>query len=457
MMGQNKKYTRRDFNKKLVKTAALVSGYQMFCKKSPTDNGGYTGNAIVYVVNDEDAVTSSNEINQTVVQSMMDTGIRRMTGLENIGEAWKSLFPGITRKKKISIKVNCIARGEHTKGLATNPEVVFCIVNGLTGMEVDGAAFPEENIIVWDRSDFELRCADYSINKGSTGVKCFGTREEISRSGQRGGYSSTGHDVNGRTQYLSEILTDNTDYLINLSVFKNHTGSGVTLSLKNHYGSCWSPYSMHSSDGRCDPYIAALNALTPIRNKQVICICDAIYGIVTGGPMGPPQVTPKSLIFSKDSVALDTTGSIMLKNHGCNTVGLARHISTASMSPYNLGTNITSNIEVVNIENPSAGLEKVQSLPAVTGKFRVFQNYPNPVKEKTVFSYQLFKPAEVKLDIFDIQGKHILRLIDKHQGSGYYRKAVDRKFLKNSFTANGTFTAKFQIDNFSQDLHMHVV
>ena len=64
------------------------------------------------------------------------------------------------------------------------------------------------------------------------------------------------------------------DYMINLSVLKNHGTAGVTLSMKNHYGTCDDPGSIHG--GYCDPYIPALNNLSPIRDKQVLNICDAI-------------------------------------------------------------------------------------------------------------------------------------------------------------------------------------
>lgn len=41
------------------------------------------------------------------------------------------------------------------------------------------------------------------------------------------------------------------------------------------------------------------------KEKQVINICDALFGVVSGGPGGYPQEVPKSMIFSRDPVAHD--------------------------------------------------------------------------------------------------------------------------------------------------------
>ena len=358
MRDKNRTYSRRDFSKKILKSAAGFAGISFFCKKSPSSPGnGNNGDDLiiekspVIAVKHDNSTISYYEVDPDIVQNMVDAGIKRLTEIDNVGEAWKSVFPGITRDKKISIKVNCIARQDHLRGLASHPEVAYSIVNGLKLMNVEGSAFPEENITIWDRSEFELERADYTINRGPAGVKCYGTRYEISQYGLIGGYDdSVVYDIAGTEQYLSKILTQSTDYLINLSVLKNHTITGVTMSLKNHYGSCWSPYWMHGGLG--EDYITALNALSPIREKQVLCICDALFSIVSNGPMGPPQISTKTLLFSRDTVALDTACSKMLRDNGCNTTQIATYIHRASLPPYNLGRTA---YELINIDNPTAG------------------------------------------------------------------------------------------------------
>lgn len=52
--------------------------------------------------------------------------------------------------------------------------------------------------------------------------------------------------------------------------------------------------------------------------------------------------------------------------------------------------------------------------------YKLFQNYPNPFNPKTLIRYQLTKLSDVKLIIYDIQGKAVSTLIDDKQPAGIY-------------------------------------
>jgi uncharacterized protein (DUF362 family) len=307
-------------------------------------------------------------VNQEIAQAMVDEGICRLTGLDNIGEAWKSLFSSITQNKVISIKVNCLGRGgfrlvpSNNNSLATHPEVAYSVAKSLTHMQFDGYPFPEENIIIWDRSDIELSNAGYTINKSGSGIHCYGTTQNLSNN-TIDKYMAEAYDVNGTAIHFSKIV-EKSDFIINLSVLKVHGNAGVTLSLKNLYGTIdINPemVSLHSTNS--DPAIAQLNNIDIIRNKQVVCICDAIYGLVSGGPTGPPQVTPNKLIFSKDPVAIDTIGTKLLREHGMSSSleRIAKHIATAAREPYNRGTNDLNRIDLVQVDITKSNAVKKQS------------------------------------------------------------------------------------------------
>ncbi len=437
-----KKYTRRKF---LNNTAKGTVGFltPVLLKKSFADNSGkLLDNSRVIIVND-DTVLSGNTINQSVVQVMVDSAIKSLTDLPNVNDAWKSLLPGITQNSVVSIKINCV-----NSTLSNHSEVTNSIINGLTSMQVDGSSFPENNIIIWDRTNIDLTDAGYSINTGTTGVRCFGTNA----SGV--GYNNTQYNLNGSNQRLSSILTDMSDYMINLSVLKNHWRAGVTLSMKNHYGTCHNPGNMHNTD--CDPYIPELNNLSPIRNKQVINICDAIYGIVSGGPSGFPQITPKSLIFSIDPVACDYICSEILQTNGCNTLYKATHIATAAGAPYNLGTNDPAKIDLITINNPSiAGINEEQNINP--DNFRVYQNHPNPFNSQTTIPYQIYKPSNVKIDVYNIMGIHIRSLVNEFQNIGYHRILWDGKTSSGKTVASGSYLCKFQIKNVQQTIRLQLL
>ena len=346
---------------------------------------------------DENATTGST-VNESVVQIMMDESIKTLTGISNLGDAWKSIFPGITESSVIGMKVNCI-----NSSVPTRPEFVNCIINGLAEMQFGTNNFPINNIIIWDRSDWELSSSGYTIYDGSDPdtVRCFGT----SHSGV--GYDSNCPlDVPGTpaTTYPSRIMSLMSNYLVNVAVLKNHGTAQVTLAMKNHYGSV-SPVPSHS--GHCNPAIPALNqqirdVITP-NNIQKIFITDALWASVLSGPGGNPDWNPKKLIMSLDTVACDYQGWNVINEErvgsGYSPINWpVYHIETASQAPYNLGTTDVNLIEIIN---PS-GIEESKTIKSADGVLKIS---PNPFSKKTMITFSLPHVSAVHLDLVDTSGR----------------------------------------------------
>ncbi len=364
-------------------------------------------NSRVIVVTDAQA-TSGSTINSPVVRIMVNRGIRSLAQITDVGEAWKSLLPGISASSKIAIKVNCI-----NSSCPTHPPVTNAVLDTLKQMMFEGSPFPENNIIIFDRAENELQSSGYTINTGTSGVRCFGTESTGV------GYSTQNHNVNGSSQKLSRIVTEMCDYLINISVLKNHGDGGVTLCLKNHYGTCNLPGNMHGGD--CDPYIPALNALQPIRTRQKVDIIDALYGIRSGGPSGPPQFVANKLIMSTDIVAADYWGRRVLQDNGCTTTGRAHHIDTAATT-YGLGTNNPNQMDVINLSNPSNVEEEGTDAPV---GFALYQNYPNPFNAQTRIRFEIPRSTGVTLNIFDDAGRIITTLVNRSFSAGTHTVVFD--------------------------------
>ena len=51
-------------------------------------------------------------------------------------------------------------------------------------------------------------------------------------------------------------------------------------------------------------------------------------------------------------------------------------------------------------------------------EFTLFQNYPNPFNGQTVIAYRLVKRDRVRIDVFNILGHHVRRLVDRTQEPG---------------------------------------
>jgi len=293
----------------------------------------------LFISNHPDSAQGAR-VNPDLVKTMVDMGIMGFTGHGNVGDAWRSVLSGFSQNDIVSIKVNCINRA-----LSSHPEVINAITSGL----ID-AGVKDNNIIIWDRTNHELTSSGYSYNKGDNGVRCFGTNET------GWGYEQQVR-VGGRNVRLSRILTKS-DHIINVPVLKDHGMAGVTLSMKNHYGSVDNPGSLH--DGECNPYIPELNNVPEIKTKTRIIVLDAILGIFSGGPGGQPQFAYNSLIFAQDPVALDYQGWKILnserQSRGWN-LPMPKHIDTAAK--LGIGTSNPDNIhiETLNLKDQSVDFQ----------------------------------------------------------------------------------------------------
>lgn len=387
----------------------------------------------VVVVKDATA-TDYPSINQPVVQAMMDAGVKALTRRSDLGEAWKSFFPGIDRNSVISIKVNCI-----NSSLSSHPEVANTIVNGLTQMDFSGNSFPENNIIIWDRTDWELSNAGYTLNDGASGVRCFGTNH----SGV--GYdTSYNMDIGGGISNPSRIITDLCDYMINLAVLKDHGTSGVTFCMKNHYGSV-SPVPNHST--RCNPYIPILNQLIrdQLGKREGVFVVDGLFGIYTGGPGGSPQIVWDGLIFSRDPVACDFEAKYHIDferyKRGYSLTN-APHIETAKS--LGVGTYDENRDEVRLIENPGFKMGGLLPGDPVLG---LYNSKPNPCRYHTTISFSLRESARVDLSVFDIKGTRVVTLKNGEVEDGVYSVDWDLRDRRGHKIPAGSYFYRLALDN----------
>lgn len=417
--------------------AGLIYPSRLLSKFDPKDLSR------VVIVEDSTA-TSGTSIISSTVQVMMDSGVKSLAQLTDVGEAWKSLFPNITESNIIAIKVNA-----RYSTMPTHPDVTNAVIDGLTQMSFNGTTFPENNIIIFDRGNSELQSCGYSINTSSSGVRCFGT----TASGV--GYSSSSYSVNGSSQKISSIVTNMADYMINIAVLKNHGSvAGVTLCLKNHFGTCDSPRQMHGSYG--GTYIPALNALSTIQNKQYVNIIDALFGVYTGGPGGSPQFIANKIIMSQDIVAADYWGRELLSDNGCTTITQATHIDNAAQSPYNLGTNDPAQMDVVNITSPTTGVDPYEDTN-VPGSYQLKQNYPNPFNNNTQIEFYAPKSADVQFAIYDINGRKVRNLVNKTVSSGWHKISWNGTNDVGMPVASGMYIGQLSASGIKQSIIMQML
>ena len=265
-----------------------------------------TAKSRVVAVRHSGVWTAAGTPDPAIVLQMLDAGLSTLTGVPDVLAVWRALFdPG----ERVLLKVNCIAYGGPTQ-----PAVTYAVAQRL-----QEAGLKAEDILIFDRTNYELRAAGYALNDGGAGVQCHGSRGD----GTKIMLSQA------RVRFFQEI--DACDALVNLPTPKQHGTSGVSVSLKNHYGSVDNPGALHGN--RCDPAIAELNAQPAIRDKTRLIVGAALN--VSPGDWNRPE-RENALLLSFDPVALDTVARDILvrymRDRGGDAgflIGGSRHLATA--------------------------------------------------------------------------------------------------------------------------------
>jgi len=271
-----------------------------------------------------------------LLPTLFDRAVCALTGETEPARAWHRLFP---RPERIGIKVNCL-------GLPTSP----VLATGLAEALAAGDSGPER-IVIWDRTDRELRSAGYRLSRNGP-VRCYGT-DALAGGDVISGYESR-IEVSGRIGSMySRIVTRETDALVSAAVLKDHNLAGISGCLKNFFGAIHNPNKYH--DDGCDPFVADVCVHPLIADRLRLVFCDALRPQYHGGPPSRPawQWPYGGFLLATDPVALDRVGVEIIerKRRAAGMAPLAaedrppRHL--ASARERGLGTDRLEEIEIV--------------------------------------------------------------------------------------------------------------
>ncbi|MBN1130045.1 MAG: DUF362 domain-containing protein [Chitinispirillaceae bacterium] len=312
---------RRDF----LKTAAVAStAVSVSPLISPSVHAGAPRSKVV-IANDPQCYSGTAAV-PARVQEMVDRCIMELTGKTARAAAYEALFPQpVTSSTKIVIKYNANYSITNSPSYA---KVYTALRSGLTSML--NATFPAANITASDRSGTAA-----TANPQFT--------------------------VGGTTFRIQNVIME-CDYFINLAAcwaMGIQFPCGVTMSQKNMMGAI-SPLgsleTFHNNfTNASSPALAILNSQPTFRQKQVLTLIDGIAIRTDSGPGQNPNKTAFSIIASKDMVAADYQGLLILKANGLSSdrETMARNVFNLSAgAPYNLGNADPANVDVVNIAPP---------------------------------------------------------------------------------------------------------
>jgi len=244
----------------------------------------------VVIVRGKGVLPRKGEVDSKILSRMYDRGVRLLTGQNDIKEALRSIF---SPSDRVGIKVNTIAAPE----LTTPPDVSLPFARLLTAIGI-----PEKNIVVWDRTNRELKEAKYRLNIGGSSFQIMGTDTAGA------GYPDEPLIHLNIGSLFSTIQSSLITASVSFAILKDHGMAGITAGMKNYFGVIHNPNKYH--DDSCNPFVAELFDTSPIKGKHRLTILDALVVQYHRGPSYHARwaETCETLIFSTDPVAADSTG-----------------------------------------------------------------------------------------------------------------------------------------------------
>lgn len=93
----------------------------------------------------------------------------------------------------------------------------------------------------------------------------------------------------------------------------------------------------------------------------------------------------------------------------------------------------------LNFTDPITGLPQ---------NFQLYQNYPNPFNNNTTIEYQLPVAEHVDIEVFNLLGQRIRRLVSKYQEPGWYNIAWKGDDRSGSIIASGIYVYRMRAGDF---------
>ncbi len=155
--------TRREFikNSVLITGGAALFGGSFMCKgrKEVAQNG-----LVVSAATDD--MLAGQEYNPDAIHRAFTAGLTELTDEKTLENAWSSL---VSPEDVVGIKINCIAAPKISSSIQSINETI-------AGLK--SAGVKENNIIVWDHMDRAFQRTGLAINRGSSGVRVYGSSDK---------------------------------------------------------------------------------------------------------------------------------------------------------------------------------------------------------------------------------------------------------------------------------------
>lgn len=91
------------------------------------------------------------------------------------------------------------------------------------------------------------------------------------------------------------------------------------------------------------------------------------------------------------------------------------------------------------------------TIPSIT---RLEANYPNPFNPQTTISFSLRESGPVRIDVYNLKGQHIRRLVDTKLNAGTHRVVFDGKDSSGRSISSGIYLYRMESEGYSKTMKM---
>jgi len=291
-------------------------------------------------------VDAAGRVEAPLLQEMLDKAMTAFTGKNSSADAWRQF---VAPEDIVGLKINTLGLTA-IRGMDYLQH--FPAIIGALSSSLGKAGIKASNIVVWDRSEEEMKEAGLTIQPEPGVMRVIANK--AARRDRDGKYDPTRHPVGNKSSRLSAILTDICSAVINVPIPKTHRQSVFTNALKMHYGTIDNAFEFHAN-GCSKPGIAEVNTIPLIRQKQKLVVSDALLMAIEAGPRWDRRfIRPAGgLLVGTDPVAVDAVALKMLdeKRVAEGMEAIAPQVSHIALAEeLGLGNSRMENIELIKIE-----------------------------------------------------------------------------------------------------------
>ena len=219
-----------------------------------------------------------------VIKELVYEGLKKLTGKKDPSKALKEF---VSSKEKVAIKFNAVSRNY----IGANKHILAILTELLESIGVDKKRIVPLEAVGCDRRGYLVP----DLRRGNP----FLIRNTI-----RGGR------ITKTETRLTACVEKQVDCIINVPDLKHHGIAGITGALKNiaYAGQTimTNPRAFHG--GMCDPAMAEINNLKPLKEKVRLNIMVGLKGVFHGGPGTRRRsfhFRHDGILLSSDRVAID--------------------------------------------------------------------------------------------------------------------------------------------------------